>query len=141
MPLVNHVRGDQVPDAMLNVRTPIVRVPLWMVIIWWTVKGLARLVYLACRYWYITGPAALLLWLYAKYGWWGPAGLVGGLAGTAAGWGFGHRPTFLRFGWYPVFGRWRRFLYRRRWYPAMATARLTVAFDRHIVVPSLRRVP
>jgi len=63
MPLINELRADQVPDAMLNVRTPILRIPLWMVVTWWTLKGLARLVYLGCRYWYVTGPLSLLLWL------------------------------------------------------------------------------
>src|SRR5438552_17943740 len=135
MPLVNHVRGDQVPDAMLNVRTPIVRFPLWMVIIWWTVKGLCRLVYLVCRYWYVTGPAALLLWLYTRYGWWGPVGLVAGLSAAGCGWGFGHRPSFLRFGWYPSLSRARCWWYRRRWLSAMVTARLTVSFDWRAVLP------
>ena len=37
-------------------------------------------------------------------------------------------------------GRWRRAVYRRRWYPAMATAKLTVTFDRHTVLPVLKRV-
>jgi S-DNA-T family DNA segregation ATPase FtsK/SpoIIIE len=31
-------------------------------------------------------------------------------------------------------------VYRRRWYPAMATARLAVAFDGHVILPVLRRV-
>ena len=43
MPLINHVRGDQVPDSMLNVRTPVVKIPLWLVVTWWCLKGLARL--------------------------------------------------------------------------------------------------
>src|SRR5262249_60708481 len=86
MPLINHVRGEQVPDAMLNVRTPILRVPLWMVVLWWTVRGVARLVVLYVRLWYLTMPATVLVWLYLRYGWWAPvlavllpaAGLTGG---------------------------------------------------------------
>src|SRR2546423_3821864 len=99
MPLINHVRGNRVPDAMLNVRTPIVRIPLWMVVTWWCVKGLARLVFLAGRYWYVTGPAALLLWLYARFDWYGPIGLVLTVAAVLAGWRLRFRSTFRRFVW------------------------------------------
>ncbi len=140
MPLINHVRGNQVPDSMLNVRTPIVRIPLWMVVTWWCIKGLALAVFLACRYWYVTAPASLLLWLYVEFDWYGPVGLVVGLAGGLTGWWFGHRPSFGRFAWHPALSRWRRWWYRRRWLSAMATARLTVSFDGHTVVPVLKRV-
>src|SRR5689334_4164190 len=119
MPLVNHVRGDEVPDAMLNVRTPIVRIPLWMVVLWWMVKGLVRLVILACRYWYVTAPAALLLWLYARFGWFGPVGLVVALVAVPTAWRFIHRASFLRFVWWPALSRVRRWWYRRRWLSAM----------------------
>src|SRR5207237_883277 len=36
--------------------------------------------------------------------------------------------------------RWRRFVFRRRWHAAMATAKLAVSFDRHTVIPVLRKV-
>src|SRR5256885_11843679 len=98
MPLINHVRGNRVPDAMLNVRTPIVRIPLWMVVTWRCVKGLARLVYLACRYWYVTGPAAVLGWLYDRFGWWGPGGLIGGLRAAPGRLGGRPRPARLWLG-------------------------------------------
>jgi FtsK/SpoIIIE family len=140
VPFVNVIRGERIDPAPLNVRTPILRLPLWLVLSWWTVKGLALLVFWACRYWYVTGPAVLLLWLHAKFGWWGPGGLIVGLTAIGTVWFFAHRPSFLRFGFYPVLGRFRRWLYRRRWHPAMATARLAVAFDGHVVIPVLKRV-
>src|SRR6266540_3752897 len=71
-------------------------------------------------------------------------GRTGGPAGWAhagaCGWAFAHRASFLRFGFYPALGRWRRWCYRRRWYPAMATAKLAVVFDRRTVVPVLKCV-
>ena len=73
MPLVNVIRGERIDTAPLNVRTPVVRLPIWLVLGWWLVKGIARLVYLACRYWYVTGPVLVLLWLYSNFGWYGPA--------------------------------------------------------------------
>ncbi|GAA1797222.1 cell division protein FtsK [Planosporangium flavigriseum] len=140
MPVINHVRGDQVPDSMLNVRTPVVKLPLWLVLTWWLLKGLALAVVLACRYWYATGPTVLLACLYVDFGWLGPVGLLVGLAALGAGWRFGHRASFERFGWWPALSRWRRWWYRRRWLSAMTTAKLTVAFDGHAVVPILKRV-
>jgi hypothetical protein len=140
MPLINHVRGNRVPDAMLNVRTPIVRIPLWMVITWWCVKGLARLVFLTCRYWYVTGPTALLLWLYVKFDWYGPLSLVVTLAAALTGWRLRWPSSFARWCWYPVLARYRRWWYLRRWLSAMTTAKLAVSFDGDTVVPILKRV-
>src|SRR5689334_18827638 len=137
MPLINHVRGEQVPDAMLNVRTPIVRIPLWMVVVWWSLRGLARLVVLYVRYWYLTLPATCLLWLYVRFGWPGPVAAVAVPALLLAGWGIWHRASFRRFAWWPALARWRRWGYRRRWYPAMATAGLAVRFDAQVVLPVL----
>ena len=140
MPIVNVIRGQQLPDSVFNVRTPFVRIPLWMAATWWTAKGVAKLVMLYVRLWYATVPATILGYLYLRYGWIGPVALVGGLAGIAGAWLLVHRPSFLRFAFYPALGRWRRIGYRRRWYPAMSTARLAVTFDRHVVVPILKRV-
>ncbi len=140
MPFINVIRGQEVPNAPLNVRTPIVHIPLWMALTWWTLKGLALLVFWTVRYWYLTVPAGVLLWLYVKFGWAGPVGLLAGLTAGACGWAFAHRASFLRFGFYPALGRWRRWCYRRRWYPAMATAKLAVVFDRRTVVPVLKCV-
>src|SRR4051812_12193427 len=115
MPLINHVRGNRVPDAMLNVRTSIVRVPLWVVVTWWCIKGLARTVYLTGRYWFLTGPAALLLWLYARFDWYGPVVLVVSLTVVLTGWRLRFPSSFRRFIWWPVQSRYRRWWYLRRW--------------------------
>ena len=129
MPLVNHVRGDQVPDSMLNIRTPIVRIPLWMVVIWWCLKGAGRLAYLYVRYWYVTMPLTGLWWLWRRFGWLGPTLTLVTLATIGAVWWMWHRPSFRRFAWWPIVGRWRLARYRRRWHAAMATAKLAVTFD------------
>src|SRR5947207_10621064 len=125
---------------MLNVRTPIVRIPLGWVITWWCVKGLARSVYLTIRYWYATGPAALLLWLYIKFDWYGPVGLLVTVTALLALWRLRSPSTFRRFAWWPVLGRYRRWWYLRRWLSAMTTAKLAVTFDGDTVVPILKRV-
>jgi FtsK/SpoIIIE family len=140
MPLINVIRGERIEPAPLHVRPPMWRIPFWLALTWWTVKGLTIAVVTACRYWYLTGPALVLLWLYARYGWTGPLGLLAAVAALGTGWWYLHRPSFLRFGLYPVWSRWRRLGYRRRWVPAMATAKLSVAFDGQVIVPILRQV-
>ncbi|MBT8226026.1 MAG: cell division protein FtsK, partial [Dactylosporangium sp.] len=140
MPLINHVRGERVPDAMLNVRTPIVRIPLWMTIVWWGLRGLARVVVAYLRFWYVTGPVTLLVWLYARFGWPGPVLAVTVPALALVVWALCHRASFRRLVWWPVLGYWRRLVYRRDWHPAMATAGLAVTFDHTTVLPVLKRV-
>jgi hypothetical protein len=54
--------GD-VPGVVSAGQIAILRLPIWLVMGWWFIKGAARLVYLACRYWYVTGPTLVLLWL------------------------------------------------------------------------------
>src|SRR6266511_781411 len=108
MPFINVIRGQEVPTAPLNVRTPIVQIPLWMALTWWTLKGLVTAVYLACRYWYLTAPATVLLWLYVKFGWSGPVGLLAALTMLSGGWAIGHRRSFLRLAFYPAIGQCRR---------------------------------
>jgi S-DNA-T family DNA segregation ATPase FtsK/SpoIIIE len=140
MPLVNVIRGDRIDSAPINVRTPFIRIPLWLALTWWTVKALARLAVVLVRFWYVTAPAVFFGWLYVRFGWVGPVGFVVLVAVVAAGWGFGHRSSFLRFAWWPVLARYRRWLYGRNWHAAMVTARLAVSFDAHTVLPVLRRV-
>jgi S-DNA-T family DNA segregation ATPase FtsK/SpoIIIE len=140
MPLVNVIRGERLDPGPFVIRTSAVRLPIWLVLSWWTIKGLARLVRLACQHWYLTAPAAVLLWLRVRFGWAGPTGAVLAVAVAGTGWRLWHRSSFDRFARYPLLGRWRRVVYRRRWYPAMATAGLAVRFDRETVLPVLRRV-
>jgi len=140
MPLINVIRGEQIPNAPLNLRTPVIRIPLWMVITWQVIKAIVWVAVMVCRYWYVTIPAAVLAWLYVKFGWLGPVGLVASLTAIGGLWWWQHRPSFLRFGWWPILARFRRWMYRRRWQAAMVTAKLAVSFDGHTVIPVLKRV-
>jgi len=140
MPFINVIKGEQLPTSIVNVRTPILRLPWWMIITWQTIKALAWLITTAVRYWYLTGPAAFLTWLYLRYGWVGLAVLFGSITAAGTAWWFGHHGSYLRFGWWPILARYRRFLYRRRWHAAMVTAKLAVSFDSQTVIPRLKRV-
>jgi S-DNA-T family DNA segregation ATPase FtsK/SpoIIIE len=140
MPLINVIRGERLSDAVLNVRTPIVRIPLWLALTGWTVRGFGRLVVMYVRLWYVTVPATLVAWLWYRYGWVGPAAVGAGGFLIVGLWAVLHRPSFVRLAWFPVLGRWRRIRYRRRWYAAMATSRLAVTFDGRVILPVLERV-
>lgn len=140
MPLINHVRGDQVPDAMLNVRTPVVKIPLWMTLTAWALRGLGRLIVAYLRFWYATVPATVLLALYVYFGWAGPITAIVVPATGLAGWRFWHVSSFQRRVWWPALSRYRRMTYLQGWHAAMVTARLAVSFDHHTVLPVLRRV-
>jgi hypothetical protein len=41
MPLVNVIRGERIDPAPLNVRPPYLRIPIWLALTWWFLKGLA----------------------------------------------------------------------------------------------------
>lgn len=140
MPLINVIRGEQIPNALLNVRTPVVRVPLWASVSWWLLRGLGRLVVAYLRAWPVTLPVTVLVVLYVVFGWVGPVVLVVAVAAVSAAWWFGHRDSARRFVWWPVLSRLRRWQYARVWAAAMVTAGLSVSFDERTVVPILRRV-
>jgi hypothetical protein len=137
---INVIKGEQIPSSAFNVRTPIIRIPLWMVICWQVVKALAWLVKSYVRFWYVTLPATFLTWLYLRYGWQGLAILFGSLASLATSWWILHQTSCLQYGCYPLLARWRRFVYRRRWTAAMVTANLAVSYDKHTIIPVLKRV-
>jgi hypothetical protein len=140
MPLINVIRGEAIPTAPFTVRTPVLRLPIWLLVVWQAVKALSWLVMAYVRFWYLTLPGTLLAWLYARFGWQGPVSLTGSVVAIGAAWWFGHRRSCQRFGWWPILARWRRFVYRRRWNAAMVTAKLAVSYDRHTIIPVLKRV-
>src|SRR5688572_23076424 len=122
MPLVNVIRGERIEPAPFNVRTPYIKVPLWLLLAGWSVKGVYRLVLLYVRFWFLTLPATGLLYLYARYGWLGPTLAVTAPAALVTVWAFVHPASCRRWAWWPALARWRRFRYRRNWHPAMVTA-------------------
>ena len=140
MPLVNVIRGERIEPAPLHVRPPIWRIPLWLAICWGAVKGLVSLVRLAVRWWYVSMPAAVAVWLLGRYGWRGvaiPSATLGILLGV---WAAADLASFVRFVCWPVVGRWRRMRYRRSWQAATVTTGLAVRFDDRVVLPVIRRV-
>ncbi|MDG4817072.1 FtsK/SpoIIIE domain-containing protein [Micromonospora sp. WMMD956] len=125
----------------MNVRLPAWRVPGWLLVFWWLARGLFRLTVLAVRYWWLTAPAALALWIRAEFGGLVLAGVALTVAAGCVGWWRWHPSSWLRFGWYPIVARVRMlFVYRRRWASVMATCGLATAFAGDRYVPQLLRV-
>lgn len=141
MPLINVIPGDKIPVAPMNVRLPAWRVPWWLLVFWWLLRGLVALVVFAVRYWWIVGPAGFAGWVWASYGWLVLVGVVLGLAGACVGWWRWHPTSWRRFGWHPLLTRWRGlWVYRRRWSAVMATSGLAVMFAGERYVPRLVRL-
>ncbi|RNH94220.1 cell division protein FtsK [Micromonospora aurantiaca] len=141
MPLINVIPGDKIPMAPMNVRLPAWRVPGWLLVLWWLARGLFRLTVLAIRYWWLTAPVALALWVRAEFGGLVLAGVVLTVATGCAAWWRWHPSSWLRFGWYPLVSRFRAlFVYRRRWASVMATCGLATTFAGNRYVPQLLRV-
>ncbi|BCY05412.1 FtsK/SpoIIIE domain-containing protein [Actinoplanes sp. L3-i22] len=140
MPLINVIKGDPIPVAPLNVRTPFVKIPLWAAILWQTLKTVAWLVKAYVQHWYATLPVTGLVWLYLAYGWQALALLLGGITTAVTCWFHVNRASWLRFGWWPALARFRRLVYRRRWMAAMVTANLSISYDKRTIIPQIRRV-
>ncbi|WFE57576.1 FtsK/SpoIIIE domain-containing protein [Micromonospora sp. WMMD712] len=125
----------------MNVRLPAWRVPGWLLVFWWLARGLFRLTVLAVRYWWLTAPAALALWIRAEFGGLVLAGVALAVAVGCVGWWRWHPSSWLRFGWYPLLARIRTLvIYRRRWASVMATCDLATAFAGDRYVPQLLKV-
>jgi DNA segregation ATPase FtsK/SpoIIIE, S-DNA-T family len=141
MPLINVIPGDKIPTAPMNVRMPTWRPPGWLLLAFWTVRGLWRLAVLTIRYWWLTAPGTTALYVWAAYGWPVLVGLVIAVVGGCVAWWRLHPASWLRFGWHPLVGRWRRlWVYRRCWTSAMATCGLAMVFDGDRYIPQLLRV-
>ncbi|GAB2923091.1 FtsK/SpoIIIE domain-containing protein [Micromonospora polyrhachis] len=141
MPLINVIPGEKVPVAPMNLRLPAWRIPGWLLVFWWLLRGVVRLSVLAVRYWWLTAPTMAALWIWARFGWPVLVGVVLAVAGLCLGWWRWHPASWLRFGWFPVVARWRRlWVYRRGWASVMATCGLATAFAGDRYVPQLLAV-
>jgi S-DNA-T family DNA segregation ATPase FtsK/SpoIIIE len=142
---VDTIRGERIDDGVWLQRPALVqpstiRIPLWAMALGWCVKAFGRLVWALCRWWRLTLPVVVGLVVWQRFGWPAvtvPAAVAAGVVGL---WALTDTTSCLRWLWWPLVGRWRRWVYRRRWWSAMATAGLVVHFNRHEVLPILKRV-
>ncbi|TDB75218.1 FtsK/SpoIIIE domain-containing protein [Micromonospora sp. KC723] len=141
MPLINIIPGDKIPVAPMNVRLPAWRVPGWLLVFWWLARGMFRVTVLAVRYWWISAPTVVALWIRAEFGNLVLAAVTLGLLAACLSWWRWHPRSWLRFGWYPIVARVRAaVVYRRRWASVMSTCGLATVFAGDRYVPRLLKV-
>jgi DNA segregation ATPase FtsK/SpoIIIE, S-DNA-T family len=141
MPLVNVVHGDRIPTSAFNVRMPVWRPSLWLLIPWWTSRLLLRTTVVTIRFWWATLPAIVAAYLWLAFGW--PVLTIAAVlvTGGLVGWHYGDRPSFARWLGRPYAARWRGWwIYRRRWMPVTAASGLAVAFGGDRYTPRILRV-
>ncbi|GAA4198797.1 FtsK/SpoIIIE domain-containing protein [Actinocatenispora rupis] len=113
---------------LVRLQSSVFAVPRWALLVGLMFRGLYRGVRLAFRYWRVTGPVVLLIWLGWRAGWQViPIILLLAAAGLS-GWRIGHRDSFGVWVKWPWLSRWRRWwLYRRGWEPTMRGCGLSTA--------------
>lgn len=137
---VNGYRADDLARVGLVTRERYV-IPLWVSMLGVTARGTGRLLTWAVRRGFVTGPALVLLVVWARYGRWAPLVLVAGVGALLGLWWWLHRSSFLRLAGRPALGRWRLLRrYRRYWRHAMVGARLAVKQDDREYLPVIRRI-
>lgn len=125
MSAMSRINGDR---RVRRVRFQVsrVRVPLWMLLLAVTVKGLVLGVRWCWRH-RVAVPVALGLVLFVhRFGWLGLVTLLAGLVLVGAVWWRSHPRSF---GWFVWWARGRArlaFVYRRRWRPAMVHSGLAI---------------
>jgi S-DNA-T family DNA segregation ATPase FtsK/SpoIIIE len=126
---------------LVDVKRHVFRAPAWALLVGWLLRALVRLVALIVSHWRVTGPVALLGWLWLRYGLPVPVVVVLVVMAGLVGWRLGHRQTFDRFVFWPVISRWRGWwLYGRRWETAMKACGLAKTIDGVTTWPALRSV-
>ena len=126
---------------LLVVRPRRFHVPIWLVLLGFLARWLARAAWWCLRHPVATGMTVVVLWLYARYGWAGPVVPVAIIAAGAGIWRWRHPSSWWAWFGGPLLGRARRvFVYRRAWREAMVLCGLSNVYDRRIVLPDLLSV-
>ncbi|MEV6971081.1 FtsK/SpoIIIE domain-containing protein [Hamadaea sp. NPDC051192] len=146
MALIQVLQGNTIPDPVVSAKTGVVMrtrpvyVPLKWVIIGKILKALGLAIAWAFTRWRLTGPAAILGYLYLQFDWPGPVIAVVTTSAALVAWWRLHRETYLRFFALPILARWRRRQLLKVWPAAMVAAGLDLSFRGEQVVPILRKV-
>ena len=147
MALFNSIQGEHVPDPIVTartgivVRTPAIRIPLKVILLWKALKAIGIGIYLYFRFWWITIPVTSVFTIYFRYDWLGllVVGLVVGGVATLWWWRPA-RPWLLRLVGWPLKTRIRRLKLNRQWIDAMQGAGLAANRGGQQIVPELRKL-
>ncbi len=141
------VTGEQVaqiynpdPFARPVLRAPVYQTPAGLILIAWLIRGLARLVRLIIRHPVAATVLGLLAFMWVSIGWIGPAVMAAWVVLVLVIWRYYWPSSFTRWVATPARGKWRAWVYRRRWAAVMTIADLAPWYQARIILPVLGKV-
>jgi S-DNA-T family DNA segregation ATPase FtsK/SpoIIIE len=141
------ITGEQVaqmsnpdPFALPVWRAPVYRTPLGVVLAVKVFRLLAWLVRLIARHPLAASILALLAVTWVDLGWLSVVGLAAWVVVVLAAWRFFWPSSFTRWVGRPARGKWRGWLYRRRWAGVMTIADLAPQYQGRTLLPVLGKV-
>jgi DNA segregation ATPase FtsK/SpoIIIE, S-DNA-T family len=141
------VTGEQVaqiynpdPFARPVFRAPVYRTPAGLILAAWLLRFLFRLVRLAVRHPAITAALAVLTFLWETIGWIGVTVMAGWAVLVLVIWWHYWPFGFARWMSGPARGKWRAWVYRRKWAAVMTIADLAPFYRGRIILPVLGKV-
>lgn len=141
MPLISFLGGDRMGRGWRIGYAPLLRIPLWALVTWWTAKGIWRCAVFVVRSWRVTAPLLVAWWLWRHLDWRTVLVATPLLAAAGALWWHLHPASLRLLLTDPVRAWWRRLAcYRWRWTAAMTTCGLAVSFGGNRYTPHLVRV-
>ena len=139
--------GDQIaqvnnpdPFAIPVWRSPVYHTPGWIILAIQLARLTGRLVRFTARHPLLVAAVLLLGGCWYEAGWPGPLLLVLVLAAALAVWRWRWPGSFGRLVSRPALGKWRRWLYARRWGAVMTIAGLAPMYRGRLLLPVLGRV-
>jgi len=125
------------PFARPVLRSPVLHTPVWVIVLAQAARLLWRLARFTARH-----PVADLITAALAAAWWftgwpGPLTVAVLLTAGSLGWRLAWPVSWTRLVAVPARGRWRRWVYARRWVSVMTVARLAVVSRSRLLVPVL----
>jgi DNA segregation ATPase FtsK/SpoIIIE, S-DNA-T family len=139
--------GDQIaqvnnpdPFAVPVWRSPVLHTPGWLIAVVQLARAMWALLRFTARHPVadMLAVAGVLAWL--QLGWPGPAAVVLVLAATLGVWRWRWPAAFARLVSRPARGRWRRWVYARRWGAVMTLSGLAPVYRGRLLLPVLGKV-
>ncbi len=141
------VTGEQVaqiynpdPFARPVFRAPVYQTPAGLILIAWLARLIIRLARLIVRHPVAAVVLGLLAFMWVSIGWIGPAVMAAWVVLVLVIWRYYWPSSFTRWVATPARGKWRAWVYRRRWAAVMTIADLAPWYQARIILPVLGKV-
>jgi DNA segregation ATPase FtsK/SpoIIIE, S-DNA-T family len=141
------VTGEQVaqiynpdPFARPVLRAPVYQTPAGLILLAWLARLITRLLRLIARHPVAAVVLGLLAFMWVSIGWIGPAVMAAWVVLVLVIWRYYWPASFTRWVATPAWGKWRAWVYRRRWAAVMTIADLAPRYQARIILPVLGKV-